>query len=79
MDRTNRPFGKIYAGQAHLTLHFLPPYSPEHNPIERIWGELHTHVTRNHQCCDIDDLMNLVGEFLERAAPYPGNKLAMAV
>ena len=31
-------------------LHFLPPYSPDHNLIERVWREVHASVTRNH-CC----------------------------
>lgn len=62
-----------------ITLHFLPPYSPEHNPIERLWGELHAHVTRNHQCTNIEELMGLVNQFLTRVAPYPGNKPAMVV
>lgn len=31
-----------------LRLHFLPPYSPNENPIERVWLDLHANVTRNH-------------------------------
>ncbi len=31
-----------------LHLHFLPPYSPNDNPIERVWQDLHSNVTRNH-------------------------------
>jgi transposase len=38
---------KALGGKIHL--HFLPPYSPEHNPIERLWKQLHDNVTRNHQ------------------------------
>jgi transposase len=31
-----------------IRLHFLPPYSPNDNPIERVWQDLHSNVTRNH-------------------------------
>lgn len=47
-----------------FVLHFLPPYSPEHNAIERLWREVHANVTRNHHCRSIDDLMRRVRWFL---------------
>ncbi len=49
-------------------LHFLPPYSPEHNDIERLWREVHANVTRNHRCTTIDELMHRVGWHLRRQA-----------
>lgn len=42
-----------------ITLHFLPTYSPETNPIERVWWHLHEEITRNHRCQRIDDLIDL--------------------
>ena len=33
-----------------VVLHFLPPYCPDHNRIERVWLDLHANVTRNHRC-----------------------------
>jgi transposase len=42
---------------AKLKLHFLPPYCPDHNRIERIWKDLHDNVTRNHRCVSMEDLM----------------------
>jgi len=41
-----------------VVLHFLPPYCPDYNPIERVWWNLHASVTRNHRCEDIDALMD---------------------
>jgi transposase len=61
-----------------IVLHFLPPYSPKHNPIERLWGELHANVTRNHRCKTIDGLLAHVERFLEHAIPYPGSKPSLA-
>jgi transposase len=38
-------------------LHFLPPYSPDDNRIERrLWREVHANVTINHDAPDIDTL-----------------------
>lgn len=42
-----------------LELHFLPAYSPETNPIERVWWHLHETITRNHRCKTLDELVTL--------------------
>ena len=47
-----------------IKLHPLPPYCPEHNPIERVWEDLHAEVTRNHTCPDMDELLINVRVFL---------------
>lgn len=44
--------------------HFLPPYCPDHNRIERVWLDLHANVTRNHRCADMPDLMANVDNYL---------------
>jgi transposase len=49
-----------------VQLHFLPPYCPEHNRIERVWQDLHANVTRNHRCTTINDLMRRVRRYLKR-------------
>jgi transposase len=61
-----------------IVQHFLPPYSPEHNPIERLWGELHANVTRNHQRKNMKQLMMDVESFLREAIPYPGSRPSLA-
>jgi transposase len=40
-----------------VVLHFLPPYCPDNNRIERVWLDLHANVTRNHRCKSIEELM----------------------
>jgi transposase len=47
-----------------VVLHFLPPYCPQHNRIERVWLDLHANVTRNHRCGDMDELMREVVRYL---------------
>ena len=47
-----------------LRLHFLPPYCPNENRIERIWLNLHANVTRNHQQRTIGALLDHVHSYL---------------
>lgn len=51
------------AGQ-RLKLHFLPPYCPDHNRIERTWQDLHANVTRNHTHQSIEGLLEDVDQYL---------------
>lgn len=47
-----------------IRLHFLPPYCPDHNRIERVWKDLHDNVTRNHCCRNMSQLMSEVYAYL---------------
>lgn len=49
-----------------LQLHFLPPYCPDHNKIERTWQDLHANVTRNHTRPTMNHLMQDVRAYLRR-------------
>jgi len=49
-----------------IELHFLPPYCPNENQIERLWQDLHAAVTRNHRCRTMSELMQHVYRFLQR-------------
>jgi transposase len=49
---------------SRVQLHFLPPYCPDHNRIERTWKDLHDNVTRNHICRTIKELMREVHRYL---------------
>lgn len=57
-----------------IRLHFLPPYCPDDNPLERTWEDLHANVTRNHRCATIETLMENVRHYLvqrNRANSHP--------
>ncbi len=54
----------IAALGGRVKLHFLPPYCPQANKIERMWLDLHANVTRNHRCTDMDELMRNVSRYL---------------
>lgn len=62
--------------RGRITLHFLPPYSPESNRIERLWKQMHDHVTRNHQHPNMRELWKEVDRFLKNAQPFPGTKVS---
>jgi transposase len=47
-----------------LKLHFLPPYCPDDNRIERIWEDVHGNVTRNHRRANLRDLLDDVQMYL---------------
>lgn len=49
-----------------IRLHFLPPYCPNDNKIERVWQDLHANVTRNHTCPDMTVLMREVRYYLRK-------------
>lgn len=49
-----------------LQLHFLPPYCPDNNRIERTWEDLHANVTRNHRCSTMSKLMQHVRAYIHR-------------
>jgi transposase len=49
-----------------VVLHFLPPYCPDHNKIERVWQDLHANVTRNHRCASMRELLDEVRYYLRK-------------
>lgn len=67
-----------------IVLHFLPPYCPQANRIERAWLDLHANVTRNHRCRTMAELLSNAHTFIQdyrwtRAAkPIPSRYKAAA-
>jgi transposase len=53
-----------------IQLHFLPPYCPDHNRIERLWLDLHANVTRNHKHSTLLGLCTEVAAFLKHISPW---------
>jgi transposase len=58
-----------------VVLHFLPPYCPNDNRIERVWKDLHDNVTRNHQCQTMPELMRGVYYYLYRRCRRVASRL----
>ena len=53
-----------------IVLHYLPAYSPQDNPIERVWWHLHEEITRNHRCESMEELVKLTLAWLEERGPF---------
>ncbi len=49
-----------------IQLDFLPPYSPELNPIERVWKLTRRLCTHNRYFPSLDDLTGVVSEQFEQ-------------
>lgn len=49
-----------------IVLHFLPPYCPDENRMERVWQDLHANVTRNHRCPTMAARMEEVRYYLRK-------------
>jgi putative transposase len=54
-----------------VKLHFLPKYAPELNLVERVWWILHEHITRNHQCQSMEELVDLVLAWVKGQGIFP--------
>jgi len=48
-----------------FSLHFLPPYSPELNPIERVWKLLRRRCIHNQHFANLEDLAAMVEPVLQ--------------
>lgn len=60
--RTN---AALNAYSNRFVLHFLPPYCPDANRIERVWQDLHANVTRNHRCKTLFALLGRARRFVD--------------
>jgi len=57
LDNAGWHVAKALVIPANLTLLFLPPYSPELNPVERLWAWLRSHRLSNRIYADYDELL----------------------
>jgi putative transposase len=59
----------LYEHRERIELHLLPAYSPDCNPIERVWWHLHEEITRNHRCQSMQELLDLTFAWLKSRNP----------
>jgi transposase len=57
MDNAGWHVAKTLKVPENVTLLFLPPYSPELNPVERLWAYLRSHQLSNRVYQDYDELL----------------------
>jgi transposase len=73
----------LWEHEGRIAVHLLPSYSPDYNPIERVWWHLREEITRNHRCKDPKELLDKVFAWLGEGNPleiegsvYPKAKAA---
>jgi len=52
-----------------IRLHFIPAYCPHLNPIERLWGVMHKHLTHNKCYASYREFAGAVLGFLRQSVP----------
>jgi len=60
----------LWEHRERIDLHFLPSYSPDCNPIEQVWWNLHDQITRNHRCQSLEELLDLTFSWLRERNPF---------
>ena len=53
-----------------IDLIFLPAYSPNLNPIERLWKFMHSIVTNNRFYADFECFKKAIEDFFEKIPKY---------
>lgn len=59
------------AAQRRLHVHYLPKYSPDWNPDEKVWNHLKHHELKGHQAKTKEELHTLTQAKLERMSRNP--------
>lgn len=70
---------KDKAAELNIQLHFLPPYSPNLNPIERLWKVMNEHVRNNKYFATAKEFRNKIDEFFTQTLPRIGDILASRI
>ena len=55
--------------ECRIKLHFVPAYCPHLNPIERLWGLMHRHITHNKCYATFKDFSIAMLTFLRHEVP----------
>jgi hypothetical protein len=69
LDRAGWHRSKALRVPENITLLHLPPYSPELNPVERLWAYLRSHYLSNRVYHDYDDLFQACGQAWNQLTP----------
>ena len=69
LDRAGWHLSKALQVPENITLLPLPPYSPELNPVERLWAFLRSHYLSNRAYEDYDDLFDSCGAAWNQLTP----------
>ncbi|PZR82935.1 MAG: hypothetical protein DLM68_15230 [Hyphomicrobiales bacterium] len=62
-----------------IKLHFIPPYCPHLNPIERLWAVMHKNVTHNKCYATCGQFADATLDFLRDKVPKNWNRFRDSV
>lgn len=66
---------KSKAIELNILLYYLPPYSPNLNPIERLWKVMNEHVRNNQYFSTAKEFRDKIDNFFENTLPQIGDGL----
>ena len=69
MDQAGWHKAKKLVLPENITILYLPPYSPELNPVERLWAYLRSHYLSNRAYDDYDHLLAASAEAWQHLTP----------
>ena len=70
---------KDKAEELNIELHYLPPYSPNLNPIERLWKVMNEHVRNNKYFATAKEFRDKIDEFFSQTLPQIGDILGSRI
>jgi len=70
---------KDKAKELNIKLHYLPPYSPNLNPIERLWKVMNEHVRNNKYFATAKEFRDKIDEFFTQTLPQIGDILGSRI
>jgi len=66
---------KDKAKALNIKLYYLPPYSPNLNPIERLWKVMNEHVRNNKYYATAQEFRQTIDDFFDKKLPQIGATL----
>jgi len=70
---------KSKAKEFGITLHYLPPYSPNLNPIERLWKVMNEHARNNRYFATAKEFRQSIDTFFDETLPEIGSALTSRI
>ena len=67
------------AEKLNIKLHYLPPYSPNLNPIERLWKVMNEYARNNEYFSKPKNFRHKINHFLEVTLPEIGASLSSRI
>jgi hypothetical protein len=65
LDNAGWHRAKALQAPANIVLLFLPPYSPELQPVERLWAWMRSHHLSNRVYADYGDMLNAADKAIQ--------------